>query len=240
MRLDSKIVLVVSCALIAWGVHIFMPEDTITYAQPQMSPAIHSYGKVSSVSRSVPSHSLAIATSSIKPRVDIFHHRGPIEMQTSRSYSHIVTPHHAAPIHQTSSASVTTIGGAGGMMGSAANTTYAPKRTPVNNTSLTATPMWAFNSRPIQPIATQSAISGTMVHNRWMAPGFGKSDLGAWMYEFVGKPEYGWNYSDDTYAYFDLATLKKLFDTNNDGNITDDETIVIGGTEYSWSDFLAW
>ena len=44
MRLDSKIVLVVSCALIAWGVHIFMPEDTITYAQPQMTPAVHSYG----------------------------------------------------------------------------------------------------------------------------------------------------------------------------------------------------
>lgn len=75
MRLDSKIVLVVSCALIAWGVHIFMPEDTITYAQPQMTPAIHSDGKVSSVSRSVPAHSLAIATPSMKPRVDIFHHR---------------------------------------------------------------------------------------------------------------------------------------------------------------------
>lgn len=240
MRLDSKIILVVCCALIAWGVHIFMPEDTITYAQPQMTPAVHSYGKVSSVRMSVQPRSLAIATPSMKPRVDIFHHRGPIAMQTSRSYSHIVTPHHAAPIHQTSSASVTTIGGAGGMMGGRASTIHASKRTPMSNTSLAATPMWAFNSRPIQPITTHSAISGTMVHNRWMAPGFGKSDLGAWMYEFVGNPEDGWNYSDDTYAYFDLATLKKLFDANGDGNTTDDETIVIGGTEYSWSDFLAW
>ena len=53
MRLDSKIVLVVSCALIAWGVHIFIPEDTITYAQPQMTPAVHSYGKLSSVGMDV-------------------------------------------------------------------------------------------------------------------------------------------------------------------------------------------
>ena len=249
MRLDSKIVLVVSCALIAWGVHIFMPEDTITYAQPQMTPAVHSYGKVSSVSRSVPAHSLAIATPSVKPRVDIFHHRGPIAMRSSQFSSNAALSARGAysahsargAIYQTSSASVTTIGGAGGMMGGGASTIHASKRTPMSNTSLAATPMWAFNSRPIQPIATQSAISGTMVHNRWMAPpGFGQSDLGAWVEEFVDKPEYGWNYSDGTYEYFDLATLKELFDTNNDGNITDDETIVINGVEYSWSEFLTW
>ena len=93
-------------------------------------------------------------------------------------------------IYQTSSASVTTIGGAGGTMGGAASTIHASKRTPMSNTSLAATPMWAFNSRPIQPIATQSAISGTMVHNRWMAPPtFGQSDLGAWVEEFVNNPE---------------------------------------------------
>lgn len=60
------------------------------------------------------------------------------------------------------------------------------------------------------------------------------------MEEFVGNPEDGWNYSDGTYEYFDLATLEKLFDTNGDGNTTDDETIVIGVNEYSWSEFLAW
>mgnify|MGYP003445622782 FL=1 len=82
MRLDSKIILVVCCALIVWGVHIFMPEDTITYAQPQMTPAVHSYGKVSSVSMDVQPHSFATPTSSMKPRVDVFHHRGPIAMRS--------------------------------------------------------------------------------------------------------------------------------------------------------------
>lgn len=222
MRIDSKIVLVVCCALVLWGVHLFMPEDTITYAQPQMTPAVHSYGQVSSVRMSVQPRSCATPTSSIKPRVDVFHHRGPIEMRSSQLSSNAdlsacgaYSAHSArGAIYQTSSASVTTIGGAGGMMGGAANATCAPKRTPMSNTSLAATPMWAFNSRPIQPIATQSAISGTMVHNRWMAPPtMGQSDLGAWVEEFVNNPEYGWNYSDGTYEYFDLATLKNLFDT---------------------------
>lgn len=248
MRIDSKIVLVVSCALVLWGVHIFKPEDTITYAQPQMTPAVHSYGKVSSVGMDVQPHSFATPTSSMKPRVDVFHHRGPIEMRSYQFNSNAdlsargaYSAHSArGAIYQTSSASVTTIGGSGGMMGGGVSTTHAPKRTPMSNTSLAATPMLAFYSRPIQPITTQSAISGTMVHNRWMAPGLGQSDLGAWVEEFVDKPEYGWNYSDGTYEYFDLATLKKLFDTNGDGNITDGETIVIDGVEYSWSEFLVW
>lgn len=248
MRIDGKIVLVVCCALIVWGVYIFVPEDTITYAQPQMTSAIHSYGKVSSVRMTVPPRSCAIPTVSIKPRVDVFHHRGPIEMRSSqfnsnadRSARGTYSAHSArGAIYQTSSASVTTIGGSGGMMGGGASTIHASTRTPMSNTSLAATPMLAFYSRPIQPIATQSAISGTMVPNRWMAPGLGQSDLGAWVEGFVDHPEYGWNYSDGTYEYFDLETLKKLFDANGNGNIDNGETIVINGVEYSWSDFLAW
>ena len=152
MRIDSKIVLVVSCALVLWGVYIFKPEDTITYAQPQMTPAVHSYGKVSSVRMSVQPRSCATPTSSIKPRVDVFHHRGVAEMRSCQLNSNAdlsargtYSAHSArGAIYQTSSASVTTIGGAGGMMGGGASTIHASKRTPMNNTSLAATPMLAF------------------------------------------------------------------------------------------------
>lgn len=73
------------------------------------------------------------------------------------------------------------------------------------------------------------------------APGFGESDFGEWLEQFVEDAENGWLYSDGTYEYFRLEKLKELFDSNGDGIVDgEDEGVWIGGTQYTWDDFLLW
>lgn len=249
MKLNLKIVLFVACVIVGAAMLHMMPDDTPTITASRFYPAQKCQSYIPS------SDQLPVLSSSSKPStpsmptmrrgssVDMFRHKGSTyaAVKTSMQTRTAASSSYAAPLHQTSSAQVVMTSGGGAADSQYSRGTYSGqgKKNASRGIALNASmPTYVVpNISQYNGLTRSSAWSQTgIVPDRRLAPGLGQGDLGSWVEGFVDQPGNGWNYSDGTYEYFDLGRLKDLFDANS----TENGTVLIGGVEYTWEDFLEW